>query len=123
MLEILKDKAAEGVEVRLMYDGTLQFASLSHDYPKRLEAAGIKCKVFSPIKPALTTYQNNRDHRKILVIDGETAFTGGTNLADEYINKGALRPLEGHRDHGEGRCGQELYDDVSAAVGSGRLRE
>lgn len=87
VLEILKDKAAEGVEVRLMYDGTLQFASLSHDYPKRLEAAGIKCKVFSPIKPALTTYQNNRDHRKILVIDGETAFTGGTNLADEYINK------------------------------------
>lgn len=87
VLEVLKDKAAEGVEIRLMYDGTLQFASLSHDYPKRMEAAGIKCKVFSPIKPALTTYQNNRDHRKILVIDGEIAFTGGTNLADEYINK------------------------------------
>ena len=87
VLEVLKDKAAEGVEVRLMYDGTLQFASLSHDYPKRMKAAGIKCKVFSPIKPALSTYQNNRDHRKILVIDGETAFTGGTNLADEYINK------------------------------------
>ena len=87
VLEVLKDKASEGVEVRLMYDGTLQFASLSHDYPKRMKAAGIKCKVFSPIKPALSTYQNNRDHRKILVIDGETAFTGGTNLADEYINK------------------------------------
>jgi cardiolipin synthase len=87
VLEILKDKVAEGVEVRLMYDGTLQFASLSHDYPRRMESAGIKCRVFSPIKPALTTYQNNRDHRKILVIDGETAFTGGTNLADEYINR------------------------------------
>ena len=87
VLEILKDKAAQGVEVRLMYDGTLQFASLSHDYPKRMKAAGINCKVFSPIKPALSTYQNNRDHRKILVIDGETAFTGGTNLSDEYINK------------------------------------
>ena len=87
VLTLLKDKAAEGVEVRLMYDGTVQFASLTHNYPRLLQAAGIKCKVFSPIKPALTTYQNNRDHRKILVIDGETAFTGGTNLADEYINR------------------------------------
>ena len=87
VLEILKDKVLEGVEVRLMYDGTLQFASLSHDYPRRMEAAGIQCKVFSPIKPALSTYQNNRDHRKILVIDGEVGFTGGTNLADEYVNQ------------------------------------
>lgn len=87
VLEILKDKVSEGVEVRLMYDGTQQFASLSYDYPRRMAAAGIQCKVFSPIKPALSTYQNNRDHRKILVVDGEVGFTGGTNLADEYINE------------------------------------
>ena len=51
-----------------------------------LEKKGIRCKMFSPDKPTLSTYQNNRDHRKIVVIDGRTAFTGGVNLADEYIN-------------------------------------
>ena len=58
-----------------------------YSYPKTLQAKGIKCKMFSPVKPALSSYQNNRDHRKICVIDGHTAFTGGVNLADEYINK------------------------------------
>lgn len=86
ILEILKEKVKEGVEVRLMYDGTCMFALLPHSYPKQMEKLGIKCHVFSPIRPALTTYQNNRDHRKILVIDGRVAFTGGVNLADEYIN-------------------------------------
>ena len=55
--------------------------------PAELEAMGIRCKVFSPVRPVLSTYQNNRDHRKIVVIDGHTAFTGGVNLADEYINR------------------------------------
>ena len=87
ILEILKEKAKEGVEVRLMYDGTCMFALLPHSYPKQMEKLGIKCKVFSPIRPALATYQNNRDHRKIVVIDGRVAFTGGVNLADEYINE------------------------------------
>lgn len=87
ILEILKEKAKEGVEVRLMYDGTCMFARLPHSYPKQMERLGIKCHIFSPIRPALTTYQNNRDHRKILVIDGRVAFTGGINLADEYINE------------------------------------
>lgn len=86
VLEILKRKVKEGVEVRFMYDGTCTVALLPYNYPKRLEAEGIKCKVFSPIKPVLSTVQNNRDHRKILVIDGKVAFTGGINLADEYIN-------------------------------------
>ncbi len=87
ILEILKEKAKEGVEVRLMYDGTCMFALLPHSYPKQVEKMGIKCHVFSPIRPALATYQNNRDHRKILIVDGKTAFTGGVNLADEYINE------------------------------------
>ena len=84
ILEILKEKVKEGVEVRLMYDGTCMFALLPHSYPKEMEKYGIKCTVYSPIRPALAMYQNNRDHRKILVIDGKVAFTGGVNLADEY---------------------------------------
>lgn len=87
ILEILTEKVREGVEVRLMYDGTCMFALLPHSYPKKMEKLGIKCTVYSPIRPALATYQNNRDHRKILVIDGKVAFTGGINLADEYINE------------------------------------
>ena len=87
VLEILKQKAKEGVEVRLMYDGTCTIMLLPVNYPKKMKAFGIKCKVFSPLVPVLSTVQNNRDHRKIVVIDGKTAFTGGINLADEYVNK------------------------------------
>ena len=87
ILEILAKKAAEGVDVRFMYDGMCSLMLVPYSYPKKLEAMGIKCKMFSPIKPVLSTVQNNRDHRKILVVDGHTAFTGGVNLADEYINK------------------------------------
>ena len=86
VLEILARKAAEGVDVRVMYDGTCEFSTLPRDYPKRLEALGIRCKVFSPVQPFVSTHYNYRDHRKILVIDGRVGFTGGVNLADEYIN-------------------------------------
>lgn len=86
ILEILSQKAAEGVDVRVIYDGTCEFTTLPHDYPKRLEKLGIKCKVFLPLTPLVSTSYNYRDHRKILVIDGHTAFNGGVNLADEYIN-------------------------------------
>ena len=87
ILDILARKVREGVEVRFMYDGTCSLSLLPKNYPSRMERLGIKCKIFSPMKPFLTTHQNNRDHRKILVIDGHTAFTGGVNLADEYINR------------------------------------
>ena len=86
ILEILARKAAEGVDVRVMYDGTCEFALLPHDYPKRLKALGIRCKIFAPLTPFVSTHYNYRDHRKITVIDGHTAFNGGVNLADEYIN-------------------------------------
>lgn len=86
ILEILAQKAKTGVDVRVMYDGTCEFTRLPHNYPKRLEYYGIKCRVFAPLTPFLSTHYNYRDHRKILVIDGKTAFTGGINLADEYIN-------------------------------------
>ena len=87
ILEILARKAKEGVDVRFMYDGMCSLMLVPYKYPQKLEEMGIKCKMFSPIKPVLSTVQNNRDHRKILVVDGHTAFTGGVNLADEYINK------------------------------------
>ncbi|MCD8117802.1 MAG: cardiolipin synthase [Oscillospiraceae bacterium] len=89
VLDVLKRKAAQGVEVRLMYDGTCSFSKLPFDYPRQMEAAGIQCRVFGPIRPFVSTAYNNRDHRKILVIDGHTGFTGGVNLADEYINETA----------------------------------
>ncbi len=87
ILNALVKKAKEGVEVRVLYDGLCSFLLLPYYYPNKLHALGIKCKQFSPIRPVLTTYQNNRDHRKIVVIDGEYAYTGGINLADEYINQ------------------------------------
>ena len=87
MLEILKEKAAAGVEVRFMYDGMCSISLLPPDYPKKIRRFGIQCKMFSPIRPVLSTTQNNRDHRKIGVIDGKTGFTGGINLGDEYINR------------------------------------
>lgn len=87
MLRILSDKVKEGVEVRMMYDGMCEFALLPHSYPRKLRELGIKTKVFAPIRPFISTHYNYRDHRKILVIDGRVAFTGGLNLADEYINE------------------------------------
>ncbi len=87
VLEVLKRKAAEGVEVRLMYDGMCCLALLPYSYPSYIRRFGIACKMFQPIAPVLDTMQNNRDHRKILVIDGKVAFTGGINFADEYINR------------------------------------
>lgn len=89
ILAILEEKAKAGVEVRFMYDGMCSLVLLPYSYPQELEKKGIRCKMFSPMKPALSSYQNNRDHRKICVIDGHTAFTGGVNLADEYINRRA----------------------------------
>lgn len=87
ILAILEEKVKEGVEVRVMYDGMIEMTTLSFDYSKRLEKLGIKSKAFAPLSPFLSTYYNYRDHRKIVVIDGEVAFTGGVNLADEYINE------------------------------------
>ena len=86
ILDILKLKASQGVEVRFMYDGMCSLALLPYGYYKELENMGIKSRPFSQIKPVLSTVQNNRDHRKITVIDGRVAYTGGMNLADEYIN-------------------------------------
>ncbi len=86
ILDVLKRKAAQGVKIRLLYDDIGCFLLLPANYPKQMEALGIECGVFNPFRPVLTVAQNNRDHRKIISIDGKVAFTGGINLADEYIN-------------------------------------
>ncbi|MFV0314521.1 MAG: cardiolipin synthase [Anaerotignum sp.] len=86
ILRILERKVKEGVEVRVMYDGTCAFNLLPYNYPEMMKKIGIECKMFAPLKPVLSTHYNNRDHRKILVIDGKVGFTGGINIGDEYIN-------------------------------------
>ena len=87
MLQILQKKAREGVECRVLYDDMGSFGTLPASYAKELEKQGIKSVPFNRITPVLGTIMNHRDHRKILVIDGKVAFSGGINLADEYINR------------------------------------
>lgn len=91
--EILTRKAQQGVEVRLMYDdvGSIGYVNLS--FARQLNAEGIRCRAFNPALPVLNLFMNNRDHRKITVIDGKTAFTGGYNLANEYFTD---TPHRGH---------------------------
>ena len=86
VLDILKRKVNQGVKVRVIYDDMGCFFLLPAGYAKTLKSYGIECVVFNPFRPFLSVIQNNRDHRKIAVIDGKIAFTGGINLADEYIN-------------------------------------
>lgn len=89
ILKILEQKAKEGVDVRVMYDDFGCVALLDKKYPQELEKKGIKCVPFNRLNVFVGIIMNNRDHRKILVIDGKVAFTGGINLADEYINVGS----------------------------------
>ena len=87
ILEILKEKAAAGVDVRVMYDDFGCIQTLPGNYPKQLRKLGIQVKVFNPFLPVLSGRLNNRNHRKLMIIDGKVGFTGGINLADEYINR------------------------------------
>ena len=86
VFEILKEKAKEGLDVRLIYDDVGCLGTLSPHFRRELERSKIACIVFNPFRPVLSLAVNNRDHRKIVVIDGTIAYTGGVNLADEYIN-------------------------------------
>lgn len=86
ILEVLEKKVKEGVDVRILYDDIGCVSTLPYKYEETLRKKGIKCLVFNPLAPALNIVMNNRDHRKITVIDGHTGFMGGINLADEYIN-------------------------------------
>ena len=86
VFDILRRKAADGVDVRLIFDDYGTMLTLPSDFEQMMEAQGIKCVKFNPFTPVVSLAVNTRDHRKIIVIDGEVGFTGGVNLADEYIN-------------------------------------
>ena len=83
---ILKEKAKAGVEVRVFYDYVGSMGFIGNKFVAKLEADGIHCRVFNPVMPLINLFLNNRDHRKITVIDGKVGFTGGYNLADEYFH-------------------------------------
>lgn len=98
ILDVLCEKAKKGVDVRLIYDDVGCIVKLEDGYDEKMSQMGIRCKVFNPIKARLAIQMNNRDHRKITVIDNKTGFTGGINLADEYMN---IKEVYGHwRDQG-----------------------
>ena len=83
---ILKQKASQGVDVRILYDDMGCFLRLPLNFVKKMRAEGIHCVTFNRFVPVLNAIQNYRDHRKIIVIDGKIAYTGGLNIADEYVN-------------------------------------
>ncbi len=89
MLDILREKAAKGVEIRVLYDDLGSISTVPARYTKELESYGIKAQAFNRVNQFISGIMNHRDHRKILVIDGKVAFSGGINLADEYINRKA----------------------------------
>ena len=84
--DVLEERVKAGVEVRVLYDDMGSIGFINTDFVKKMEAIGIHCRVFNPFMPGLNLFLNNRDHRKITVIDGKVGFTGGYNLANEYFN-------------------------------------
>jgi cardiolipin synthase len=86
ILAILEKKAAAGLDVRVLYDDLGCFLSLPVNFKGYLEKRNIKCQIVNPFRPIVSSLQNNRDHRKIISVDGKVAFTGGMNIGDEYIN-------------------------------------
>ncbi|MCI2047939.1 MAG: cardiolipin synthase [Faecalibacterium sp.] len=96
--DILVCKAKAGVDVRVFYDDMGSIGFVSKPFVRRLQSEGIQCRVFNPLLPVLNVFMNNRDHRKITVIDGRVGYTGGYNLADEYFN--LTRPYGRWKDSG-----------------------
>jgi cardiolipin synthase len=107
LLEALIAKANAGVDVRLIYDDMGCFMSLPNNYDRKLRGLGIKCFKFNPFRPFWSTLQNNRDHRKIVVVYGKTAFTGGFNFADEYVGK--IERFGHWKDAGIILCGEAAW--------------
>ena len=83
---VLEERVRAGVEVRVFYDDMGSIGFVNMDFVKKLKKSGINCRVFNPVIPVLNFFLNNRDHRKITVIDGKVGYTGGYNLANEYFN-------------------------------------
>jgi len=107
ILKILEEKTGNGLDVRVIYDDVATMTKLPRRYLKELEMKGIRCIAFNPFIPVVTASMNNRDHRKIAVIDGEIAFTGGFNLSDEYINR--THPFGTWKDAGVRLKGEGAY--------------
>ena len=84
--QVLEERVRAGVEVRVFYDDMGSIGFVNMDFVKKLKKSGINCRVFNPVIPVLNFFLNNRDHRKITVIDGKVGYTGGYNLANEYFN-------------------------------------
>lgn len=104
---VLKERAAHGVEIRLIYDDVGSVNTLPMGFKRDLQESGIKVLTFNPLKPALAAVMNNRNHRKFTVIDGHTVYTGGQNLSDEYAN---LKKRFGHwKDTGIRICGDGAF--------------
>ncbi len=108
ILDILKEKASQGVDVRIMYDDMGTIALLSTNYAKQLESFGIKCIPFNRLSPFRGIFMNNRDHRKMTIIDGRVAFSGGVNLSDEYININS--PYGIWKDNAIKICGDAIWN-------------
>ncbi len=87
ILEILREKLAQGVEVRFLYDDLGSIGTLPQKVARMMRDMGIKTCIFNPFRPRVSFILNNRDHRKLLIVDGKAAFCGGINLSDEYINR------------------------------------
>ncbi|MCH5333802.1 MAG: cardiolipin synthase [Agathobacter sp.] len=105
IVAILEEKAKSGVLVRVIYDDVGCIRTLPPKYFRTFASSGIESVSFNPFRPFLSVIMNNRDHRKIAVVDGRIAYTGGFNLADEYIN--ATRRFGYWKDAGirmEGAC-------------------
>lgn len=86
LFDALEDRAKHGVDVRLIYDEVGSLVFIDQEFARKMERRGISCRIFNPIMPTINILMNNRDHRKITVIDGIVSFSGGFNLADEYFN-------------------------------------
>ena len=108
ILKILEQKAKQGIEVRLIYDDMGCMAFLPTDFPKKMEEKGIKCIAFNKLNPFLGVIMNNRDHRKMMIIDGHTAFSGGMNISDEYIN--ITHPYGKWKDNGIRIYGEAVWN-------------
>ena len=85
-IDVLKEKASEGVDVRIIFDDIGCNGTIPDNFVRQMKKAGIKAYPFHPITPILSNIINNRDHRKIVIIDHQIGYTGGMNLADEYAN-------------------------------------
>ena len=87
ILDVLKEKAKQGVDIKVTYDDIGCMSTLPGNYSKQLKKYGIEATPFSRMKGQADNEFNNRNHRKITVIDGVIGYTGGINIADEYINE------------------------------------